>query len=428
MLLRKVFLRVEYDLFKRNGTCRALHARAAATVHAPAGERDERVYAYLARAAEGNPFKDALRILQTTRGEPLTLTTSQLNRHVRALAAGLRGELGLLPGDRIASWLPSGSAEFIILALASAASGLELVSLPPPRRILRTSSPLPPKDDTNTSAQDGVVDDITLERALRMLQKYPPRGLICWHDYEVIPRAVAARMPSPERVAPAGSTLSSVLYDNLDVPVQLVRALFLAPPTAAAERSPVTCDSAGLAGFTPLTGHTIRPQPALVPQQLEFVAHTGPENLRTLLRYRNMLVYDADPHPLEDNLKHSHEKLGTFIFCEPEAGQDGSTGHFGAGKDCYVHLDEMAILKHAQTLAQKLGGMHADHGDVAHGRVVLSPRNPERAHRVMITGLFAALTNGTLAIVPSYDANAELGSSIAEKQGGTLLVHELSQS
>jgi hypothetical protein len=325
-----------------------------------------------------------------------------------------------MPGDRVACWLPPGSAEFIVLALASAAAGLELVVLPPPRP---DAAALKNEPDPGNPSAVGIVDDIILDNALRLMQTYPPRGLICWHEYEVIPRAVAARMPlAGADPATASSTLSTVLYDNLDTSVPLVRALFLAPPTAAPERSPVTRDSAGLSGLVTFTGETIQRRPTLVPEQLEFVAHTGPENLRTLLRYRNLLVYDADPHPCDENRRLGCEAQGTFVFYEPSS---SAAGRASTSKDTYSRLDETTLMKEAQVLAKSLGGMKSDHGDVAHGRVVLAPVQLERAHRVMITGIFAALMNGTLAIVPGYQATETLGRTIAEEQGGALLVQKL---
>ncbi|KAF6005110.1 hypothetical protein F1559_000646 [Cyanidiococcus yangmingshanensis] len=416
--LRRLYNEPQWARWQEAGV-RALHARAAAASPASTENVAKTIYAHLTRLASENSFKDAVRLLQTTRGHPMTFTTQQLNRHVRALAAGLRNELGMIPGDRIACWLPPGSAEFIVLALASTAARLELVVLPPPRPTLANTSS---DADLSDAAAGGVVDDVILERALRMMQKYPARGLICWHEYNVIPRAVAARVPLADTGSTAATALSTVLYDNLDVPVPLVRALFLAPPTAAPERSPVTRDSTGLAGLTALTGDTVQGQPSIVPGQLEFVAHTGPENLRTLLRYRNLLVYDADPHPCDDNQSLDSEAQGTFVFCEPGG---STTRHIDTSKDKHVHLDEATLMKEAQALAKTLGGMRADHGDVAHGRAVLAPAEPERAHRVMITGIFAALMNGTLAIVPGYNAAERVGRTLAEKQGGALLIHKL---
>ncbi|KAK4534011.1 hypothetical protein CDCA_CDCA01G0036 [Cyanidium caldarium] len=378
-----------------------LHRHLAQT--ATAAEAPARLVAQLEHVARHRPTKDALKFFESTRNHTMRFTARALWRSVQALAAGLRGELGLAPRDRLAAWLPAGSAESVVTCLAAAAAGIELVVLPAPQR-------------------HRLVDDVVLDHALHLLDEYKPRGIICWHEYETVPRAVAARVQAlsvPAVAADSGNTITEV--EHLDRPMSLLQALFVAPPGLGV-RAPISRDSAGLAGLSVLSGVPYTPPSALLPRELEFVAHTGRETLRTLLHFRSLLVYDAMPHPCAADDLSGAACYGSFVFLRPRS-DAATTADGGAGRGVHTEtVTEGQLMREAEAMARELGGLDSDHSNAVRGRLVIAPGDSVVGQRRALTALVAALLHETLAIFPSYDVSPAAGQEVSDREGGALLV------
>lgn len=205
---------------------------AAAAVH-----QSGTVAGILESATQAQPLKDAVKFYEED-GEPTIWSYRDLEANVSALSSGLQ-TLGYGTGDKIAAWLPNGSAEYAVLVLAAANVGVTVVSV------------APPVDPLN--AEVGPLADLVLKHGARML--------LFSHSF-----GVAGAPADDGAVAATHPVLNAV-----------------APGVSAA-------DAAGLAGMAPLSG---KPFVCDDLPSLQHVVHTGEKNIRGAITFKSLLSYNG---------------------------------------------------------------------------------------------------------------------------------------
>eukprot|EP00188_Purpureofilum_apyrenoidigerum_P000494 Plantae.Rhodophyta-Purpureofilum_apyrenoidigerum.ctg12142.p1 GENE.Plantae.Rhodophyta-Purpureofilum_apyrenoidigerum.ctg12142~~Plantae.Rhodophyta-Purpureofilum_apyrenoidigerum.ctg12142.p1 ORF type:complete len:340 (+),score=60.79 Plantae.Rhodophyta-Purpureofilum_apyrenoidigerum.ctg12142:830-1849(+) len=301
-------------------------------------QSNNRIADIVDHVAKAHPLKDAIKYLETSDEKLLLWSNSAMKRHVDALSSGLQ-ETGISTGDRIAVWMPLGSVEYAVTNLAAAKVGATIVAIDPPKH---------PEN----------VDLATVEGAL---QKYKPKALFVWEDY---------------------STGSGIQKGAASV----IQALF---PEAAE-------DSSLNATFTKLTGRKKRASQSA--PFLEYVVHSGHNNIRGALTFKNLLVYDSMTYsPTVDKVEGKSE-----VFIRASSGKS---------------LTQADILKEAESIAKKLG-LSGDHTSKS-GRLVLHT-DPEADGKVL-GALLAAMMKETLFISPFLDPDDQRIESAAEKENAQLV-------
>eukprot|EP00184_Porphyridium_aerugineum_P007917 CAMPEP_0184692704 /NCGR_PEP_ID=MMETSP0313-20130426/1069_1 /TAXON_ID=2792 /ORGANISM="Porphyridium aerugineum, Strain SAG 1380-2" /LENGTH=355 /DNA_ID=CAMNT_0027150553 /DNA_START=93 /DNA_END=1160 /DNA_ORIENTATION=+ len=250
-ILRDCFRRYTTAAASEKGKTKAAEPPAAKASSSSSGKKISDI---IEQAFSANAYKDAFKFLETSDNKFSIWTNKDMRTHTTAFANGLL-ELGYTKGDKIVTWLPFGSAEFVTIVLAASRIGAVVVPV-------------------NHSTSKSVVD---LTQIVKALETSSPKAFIYWHDYQ-------ANFPE------------EFVYDaEEDGYDPLAEKLF---PN-------IRADSAGLKGLTRLTGI-----PFGSPRfpTLKHVVHTGLRNYRRVLRFRNMLVYNMSPYVL-DALKEAQTKV-----------------------------------------------------------------------------------------------------------------------
>lgn len=262
-------------------------------------------------ASESSPLKDAVKFIRPD-AKSIVWTYRELCRHVDALTSGFR-HLRYSEGDKIVTALPAYAPEYAVLLLAAARLGLTLVPVPTPIA----------NDSFNVA---------TLEEAL---SQHRPKALIVSHEL-------------------------SISSDDHSVPDDRVVAA-TNPILTALDPSLALRDSAGLAGFTPLTGRS--GYSSRFPSIRHFV-HTGDKNIRAAILFRSLFVYDG-PQSVNDGL--------------------ASLPYLAGNQDSSGVVTQTDILDLAQDACNKLS-LNPDHSQ-KNGKVVVRPDHSKEAASTAVAAL-----------------------------------------
>ncbi|KAJ8905417.1 hypothetical protein NDN08_001924 [Rhodosorus marinus] len=286
-------------------------------------------------AARTKPLKDAIKYLQTTNDQLLIWTNSDVKKHTDAFANGLLAS-GFSAGDKIAVWMPTGSIEYTVSILGAAKAGITLVTIDPP--------------EDPTSADLGKVRGA--------LETYKPKGLILWSEY-------GANDPEQDGIT---GILSSLFPDK---------------PTERSLRSM----------FTKSTG--IKLSVGSKYPSLEYVFHTGQQNIRGTLNFKNLLLYSSETPRSTANGEED------VLIC-------ASSGE---------KLSADALIASAKTLSRDL--KLSSNQDEKEGKAVL--RTTDVADGTVAKGLVAAMMSESLFISPSYKPVGDISSETAAREDAVVL-------